>query len=370
MKTIDILGRFHVLQLFLLLLLIIVGTDSGNAQSFLLRNDYDTNYIYSATEKLTTRVFSSVSYTDVTIHDRNLKSNLSYSIHSKLHFGVGFNYSVFGFNFSMSPFKNTTNDDKYGKTQSLDLRMNLYGRSLIFDLYLISHSGFYLSNPGSILEGWTDKDTYPLRPDIHVFSAGLVTQYILRNKKFSLRATYLQNEWQKKSAGSFIVGASFFYLQYNADSSFIPDNIKYPDFIEGYKFNYSSSLNFGLNAGYSHTFVLKQHFFLSMGLSLGPQFGYSVLGSEDINQATKSAFTVGLDGLLRVGTGYNSKKIYAGVFFISENLAHTISVSDAGSILSIGIVKLNFVYRFTLKKPIKFLNPNYWKFIQHKDGEK
>ena len=59
--------------------------------------------------------------------------------------------------------------------------------------------------------------------------------------------------------------------------------------------------------------------------------------------------------------------IYAGIFFISQNLAHSIAISEAGTILSIGIVKLNLVYRFTLKKPIKFLNPNYWKFLQSKD---
>jgi len=367
MKTMLIKREFCYLQMFLLLLLILVGIDSSKAQSFLLRNDYDTNYIYSATEKLTTRVLSSVSYTDVTIRDLNLKQNISYSIHSKLHFGFGFNYSVFGANLSFSPFRNTVDDDKYGKTNSVDLRLNFYGRSLIFDLYLISHTGFYLSNPVSIIEEWTNAEAYPLRPDIHVFSVGIVTQYILKSKKFSLRATYLQNEWQKKSAGSFILGIEFFYLEYNADSSFIPDDIKYPDFLGGCKFNYSSSFNFGINAGYSYTFVLKQHYFLSMGLSLGPQFGYSVLGSEDINQATKSAFTVGLNGLVRLGVGYNSKNIYAGIFFISQNLAHSIAISEAGTILSIGIVKLNLVYRFTLKKPIKFLNPNYWKFLQSKD---
>lgn len=341
--------------------------EKSYSQSFFLKNDYDTTYIYSATEKLTSRLLSSISDTEISFRDRNLNSTLTYSINSELHFGFGFNYSVFGVNVSFSPFNNVSEESKYGKTKSIDLRINLYGRSVIFDLYLLNHSGFYLSNPEAILEGWTDVEGHPLRPDIHVFSTGIVTQYIFNNKKFSLRATYLQNEWQKKSAGSFIVGASLFYMLFDADSSFIPSNIQNPDFIGGYKLNHSSSLNIGVNGGYSYTFVLKQNFFVSLGLTVGPQFSYSVVTSEYMSQSRNAAGTFGLNGLLRGGLGYNSKKIYVGIFFISENLGHTSALNNVSSLLSTSIIKLNLVYRFTLKKPIKFLNPNYWKFLYPKE---
>ncbi|MFK5857409.1 MAG: DUF4421 family protein [Bacteroidota bacterium] len=351
-------------------ILIVVGSFSqeSKAQSFLLKNDYDTNYIHSATEELTSRLLSSISYTDILFRDQKLNTTLSYSIHSRYRFGIGFNYSVFGINLTFSPFNNSANNAKYGETKSIDLRMNLYGRSVIFDLYLIKHKGFYLSNPESVLEIWPYEETYPLRPDISVFSTGLVTQYIFNNKKFSLRATYLQNEWQKKSSGSVIVGAALFYSLYNADSSFIPKNIKHPDFLGGLHFNHSSSINFGINGGYSHTFVLKQHFFLSAGLTVGPQFIYTALKCDSQTQASKYAGTFGINALFRTGFGYNSKKIYAGVFFISENLANATIISDATTLMSVGIFKLNFVYRFTLNKPIKFLNPNYWKFLQPKEN--
>lgn len=359
-------NRFRVLQLTIVLLLTVSFGMNSYSQSFLLKNDYDTNYIYSATEELTTRLLSSVSYTDIVFRDQKLNKTLSYSIHSKPHIGFGFNYSIFGINLSFSPTNNSLANEKYGETKSIDLRMNLYGRSVIFDLYLISHTGFYLSNPESIFEIWPDEETYPLRPDIKVFSTGLVTQYIINNKKFSLRATYLQNEWQKKSAGSVIIGASFFYSLFTADSSFIPKDIKHEDFIGGINFNHSSSLNLGINGGYSHTFVVKQHFFFSMGLTIGPQFTYTVLKCEDESEPTRAAVSFGINGLLRAGIGYNSRKIYAGVFFISENIANTTIINNASSLLSVGIIKLNLVYRFTLNKPIKFLNPNYWKFLQQK----
>ncbi len=358
---------YCILKLLLILIVIIAFGIKSNAQSVFLKNDYDTSYIHSATEELTSRLLSSISYTDILFRDQNLNATLAYSVHSKYRFGIGFNYSIFGINLSFSPFNNSAADSKYGETKSIDLRMNLYGRSVMFDLYLIKHTGFYLSNPESILIGYTDQDTYPLRPDIKVFSTGIVTQYIVNNKKYSMRATYLQNEWQKKSSGSLIFGVSIFYSQYNADSSFIPTNIKYPDFLGGLNFNHSSSMNFGVNGGYSYTFVVKQHFFLSAGLTVGPQFIYSVLKCDNQSQPDKSAGSLGINALIRAGIGYNSKKAYVGAFFISENLANTTALNNATTLMSIGIFKLNFVYRFTLKKPIKFLNPNYWKFLQPKE---
>jgi hypothetical protein len=233
----------------------------------------------------------------------------------------------------------------------------------------MSHVGFYLSNPESILNNWEDNGTYPLRPDMTMFSTGIVSQYLFNNKKFSLRATYLQNEWQRKSAGSFIVGGSFFYSHFHGDSSFVPSQVNPPDFINGYRFNHSSSYNLGINGGYIHTFVVKEHFFATLGLSIGPQISYVSTSCVDSDQPNYNAFRIGFNGGVRAGIGYNSRRIFVGMFFISENLTHKLSIDDVTSSMTAGILKLNFAYRFTLKKPIKFLNPNYWKFLQPRQSE-
>jgi len=310
------------------------------------------------------RTFTSLSYAGLSYRDNKINKNLDYGIDSKYAIGIGANYSVFGINLSFSPWQSSLSDSKYGKTKSLDFRMNLYGRKIIYDLYLLSHSGFYLSNPKSIIDGWTDTDSYPLRPDMKMFSAGIVAQYIFNNKKFSMRATYLQNERQRKSAGSFIVGGTLFYSKFSGDSSFVPSQIIYPDFFGGYKFDQTLSINIGINGGYSHTFVLKEHYFFSLGLSLGPQINYSIVSSVEENVSNINGVTMGLNGLFRSGLGYNSRKFYVGVFIINEFLANQLSVDDISTYLNIGIVRLNFAYRFGLKKPIKFLNPNYWKILQ------
>jgi len=358
------------LSWLLLLLIILTGTLKVKAQEPFLKNIYDTNYICSYTEEFTARTFSSISFASISFRDWELNKDLKYGINSKFSFGLGFNYSVIGINLGFSPLRNSVSNAKYGKTQSFDFRMNLYGRKFIFDLYFMMHSGFYLSNPESILKGWTaEEDAYPLRPDIQLFSTGIVAQYIFNNKKFSMRATYVQNEWQKKSAGSFLVGGEFFYSHFQGDSSFIPSQVDPPEFLGGYHFDNSLSINLGINGGYSHTFVVKRHWFLAIGLSAGPQLSYSVIQEYGNDLSKKSGVTFGISAGLRTGIGYNSRKFYVGVFFINQNLYHNLSASNASSWFSTGIVRLNFAYRFVLKKPIKLLNPNYWKFLQPKENE-
>ena len=362
------LSRFS--SWFLLLFVLFTGTQKVNAQEPFLKNIYDTNYICSYTEELTARTFSSISFASISFQDQELDKDLKYGINSKLSFGLGFNYSVIGINLGVSPLGNSVSNEKYGKTKSFDFRMNLYGRKIIFDLYFMTHSGFYLSNPESILADWPDEsEVYPLRPDIELFSTGIVAQYIFNNKKFSMRATFVQNEWQKKSAGSFLVGGEFFYSHFKGDSSFIPSQVDPPEFLGGYHFDNSLSINLGANVGYSHTFVVKRHWFLAIGLSAGPQLSYSVIQEYGNNLSKKKDITFGVNAGLRTGFGYNSRKFYVGVFFINQNLYHNLSISKASSLFSTGIFKLNLAYRFTLRKPIKFLNPNYWKFLQPKENE-
>jgi len=358
-----------VLPILLLLLLMAVSVDRSSAQILFLKNTYDTNYICSYTEDFTGRAFSSISSAGLAFADKNLSKNLAYAIHSKLNIGLGFNYSIIGINFGFSPFHNSLADDKYGQTKSFDFRMNMYGRSIIFDLYFMTHQGFYLSNPESILKDWPKGDTFPLRPDIQLFSTGLVAQYIFNHQKFSMRATYVQNEWQKKSAGSFLVGGEFFYSHFQGDSSFIPDQVEPPEFLGGNSFDNSLSINLGISGGYSHTFVIKQHVFIALGASIGPQMSYSAFKSSEEN-LSNAGVTFGFNLNFRTGFGYNSEKFYIGVFLINENLYHELSHSDASSLFTMGILKLNFAYRFTLKKPIKFLNPNYWKCLQPKADRK
>ena len=65
------------------------------------------------------------------------------------------------------------------------------------------YKGYYLSGGLAAPPG----EQYYIRPDIGLSLGGIAFYRALNDKKFSYQAGLLQNEWQRKSAGSILVGA-------------------------------------------------------------------------------------------------------------------------------------------------------------------
>lgn len=329
--------------------------------------DYDTNYYHSYTDKLTTRLYSSVKYANFSIVDQDLRESLSYKVNNKIMLGFGANYSVFGLNIAFNLPFNDRDVDKYGQTEYLDLQTHLYLRKYVIDFYLQRYQGFYLDNSESMFDKLMITDSFPKRPDIRIVDAGLSVQYVLNSRKFSYRAAYIQNEWQKKSAGSFIIGASFFFVMVKGDSTVIPTQVIPHDFAGGMNYDKSTQISFGINAGYTHTFVAWKKYFLVVGLSVGPALGNTSVHETDMNLVTKSGVTINLNALGRTSLGYNSDKFYVGVFYINQVIGNKLPQENVWNFFNTGNFRFNVVYRFNLAKPIKILNPDYWKIL-HKNA--
>lgn len=341
-----------------------IGQSQTNTYTAL---NYDTNYYQSYTDKLTTRLYSSVKYTNFSIRDQSLKKSVNYDVNNQVMLGFGANYSVFGLNIAFNLPFNKKDFDQYGETEYIDLQSHLYLRKYVVDFYLQRYKGFYLNNPMEILQNWIVADSFPKRPDIRIIDAGLAVQYIFNSKKFSYRAAYIQNEWQKKSAGSFILGASVFYVMVKGDSSLIPQKVNPTDFAAGNKYDKSTQFSLGINAGYTHTFVAWKKFFLVIGLSAGPAIGNTSVHQTNLNQTTKSDISLNFNALGRASFGYNSDKFYMGVFYLNQIIGNELPQEDVWNFVNVGNFRFNLVYRFNLKKPIKLLNPDYWKFL-HKEN--
>ena len=323
--------------------------------------DYDTNYYHSYTDKLTTRLYSPVKYSNFSILDRSLNKSIDYNVNNKIMLGFGANYSVFGLNIAFNLPFNERDYDRYGETEYIDLQSHLYLRKYVVDFYLQRYKGFYLNNANEVVENWLVVDSFPKRPDIRIIDAGLGVQYIFNSKKFSYRAAYIQNEWQKRSAGSFILGASIFYAMVKGDSSLIPNTVTPPDFAGGSKYDKSTQISLGINAGYTYTLVVWKKVFLVMGLSVGPALGSTSVQETDVYDPLKSGVTINLNAVGRSSLGYNSDKFYVGVFYLNQIIGNRLPQEDVWNILNTGNFRFNLVYRFNLKKPIQFLNPENWK---------
>ena len=326
---------------------------------------YDTNYYRSYIEDLTTRLYSSVKYTNFSIYNWDKRAGLHYNTNRQIILGFGFNYSIFGLNIGLNfPFINDRNNDRYGDSDYIDLQSHIYARKVNIDLYLQYYEGYYITNPTKVIEDWPSNDTFPKRPDIKTYNIGFNVQYIFNHRKYSYRAAFVQNEWQKKSAGSWIAGANFFYVIQHGDSSIIPRNISPEDLFYGLQYNRSDVLNIGISGGYYYTLVISKHAFLSAGLAVGPSIGYSWLDRQDKEKLQTSGVNMNMNGLFRSALGYNSERLYVGVSFLHQMVINQLPVKEVWQYFNTGNFRINLSYRFKLKKPIKFLNPRYWKITE------
>lgn len=336
----------NIRSLALLFLFSICVSDvSAQRWKKLFRTENDDKYIEDHTEDLTVRLYGSRKYTYYDMVDGRLKEEVLYRPNSTNNLGVGVNYKFLGLNLGFNfPFVNNDNA-RYGKTKYLDLQSHVYLRKLVIDFYGQYYKGYYLANRR------INPTPVDLRPDMYNKDIGLNVQYIFNSKRFSYRAAYLQNEYQKKSAGSFMIGGEFFAWQMRGDSVLVPQNLGVNGFFDDETFNKTSSLSIAANAGYAHTFVIEKHFFITLSLT----------GSAGVNQTTfrypdtrrpQRAIGWQLNNTIRFSVGYNSSRYFAGIHYVDITTRSESPVNRAYQIFGAGNFRFSLVRRFALKKPL------------------
>jgi hypothetical protein len=211
-----------------------------------------------------------------------------------------------------------------------------------------------------MINDWSEEDGYPVRPDLRLRSFALSVQYFKNGDKYSFKAVFNQNEWQKKSAGSLILAGGFNYIITNADSLLIPDDLVYDNFFQDQNFKDSRLFSLGPSIGYAHTFVLFKHLFITGSWHGGVTIGFTNISGMDSDDTEKTGFAWHFHSNLRLGFGYNSRKWYAGFSYLNHAVRNQAPVNRGWLHFDTGNFRLNLVRRFALKKPIKLLNPQLW----------
>jgi hypothetical protein len=292
-------------------------------------------------ELVTGRFYFSRKYTGLLVQDAGRGVELDYRPNTTLNMGIGATYRSFTLNLAYGfPFLNP--DEGRGKTRYLDLQAHLYGRKSTIDLFGQFYNGFYLQPKGA---GINDS-TYYVRPDLILREFGASYQYIFNHRRFSYRAAALQNEWQYRSAGTFLLGAEFFTGRAQADSSIYPvllagDSV--PDV------NRLRFIEFGPNFGYAYTLVLARRYFLTASLSISMDYNRTEYldGSGGTLQQGLSP-----NSLFRVYAGYNSARSALTVTFTNSRVSLSSGETNSVSI-NTGNVRINYVRRFTAGPRLK-----------------
>lgn len=277
-----------------------------------LNEKVDTGYISDKSKMLTVRLLgSSKYYNHRLIDDRNI---LSYKANNNYNIGVGAVYGSLGANVTVkAPFIN--NDTAaYGKTKKLDVHTFLFPRKLVADGYFQYYKGFYVDEKG-VTQTFLPADKRPLRPDITTLHIGANASYVFHAEKFSFRAAFIQNEYQKKSAGTPLLGGNIHYNSITGDSAIIPSDISYAHFFDNSHFNNSAAFSIGIHGGYGYTRVIAKHFFITGVALVGVGGNYAYLRDDANNIFTEKT---GLQANLsyKAAIGYNSETFYAGLLYM------------------------------------------------------
>jgi hypothetical protein len=318
---------------------------------------YDSNYISSYSTDYTTRLYSSIKYSMMGYDDGNVSERLAYKPNNKMLLGIGVNHGILGLNIGINlPFINE-DDDKYGETKYYDFTLRVFAPKFNLTGYLQNYRGFYLRNTSTMIQGWQEGDPYYIRPDVRTNTIGLDISYIFNNSRFSIRSAVVQTEWQKKSAGSMIVGGSIIYNVTVGDSSLVPTRIISPYFYGGLDFNRSDNFSIGPQIGYAYTLVIKRHFFITGSINGALNAGFTRLQPVDDEDKIKSGLIAGFRTEVLISAGYNSSRWYFGMSYMNMGITNQAPLPDCSISYDTGMFRMNVVRRFHTRQPIRLLNP-------------
>ena len=329
----------------------LLATYSTIRENHLLANGFDekkknivrTPYISSFRNQLILRTYFSRKFTGLSFEDRESSKSINYLPNTSLNFGVGFTYHSFTLNLGLGlPFLN--NRDEQGKTLYLDLQTNFHSRKWLINGYVQLYKGMYLQNTAEIFPMYALP--FYLRPDILTKVFGISAIRSPNGHKHSIRASLVQDERQKKSAGSLLYGLEFYYVLANSDESpLIPEEISIGPLSSHASFTRTTLIKAGPSVGYVHTFVLSRKFFLMLSLTLNIGLGHHSYSQD--KTSVRSHYDVYSGVFTRAAIGYNSDNWFVGVSFVNN----TIGISSASDGLNNSANVGNF--RFNVAKRIQ-----------------
>lgn len=294
-----------------------------------------TSYYQTYNRQITGRFFLSNKFTNLNLRGDNYF--LRYKPITSYNVGFGFTYQWLTLNVGYGfGFINPNLDRK--NTRAIDLQFHPYGRKIAIDVLGQFYKGFRLPEENDFL-----------REDIRVNVVGATAQYIFNHEEFSYRAAFLQSEWQKKSAGSWLAGFEFYTGGVRGDTSMVPARLK-SDKLKSINF-----VEVGPNVGYAYTFVYREHFFATGSASVSLDLGFNTSTTEE-GKERSSGFSP--NTLFKVFAGYNSAKWAITAIYLNNGVRLAPTIDEKRVALNTGNFRVHLAYRFKPgKRARKLLQP-------------
>nr|WP_299337700.1 DUF4421 family protein [Allomuricauda sp.] len=273
-------------------------------------------YIETFPDKFTVRVGLLNTSNSFVFTDTNTANRVELEPNKKTYLGVSFLFRSLELDLGFSPDFISNNTDNEG-SRLFTLNFRMFWNQWMQTLDFYSQKGFFVN---------TDLGNEQF-PSIRTLKVGGTTAYIF-NQKFSFRAVGFQNEWQKKSAGSFIPRFTFYYTRYGLQGTDFDDDV--------------NSYDIAIGPGYHYNLVIDENYLFGVGSTAGA--GINITSSP--TETTTSAL---YELILRGNVGYNSERFYSGInaniIFLEHNENRQTRLDDRISFLEFYVG-----YRFNAPK--------------------
>lgn len=245
------------------------------------------------------------------------KPNLPWSV------GLGVNYKWIGTELTVKlPFLGYDVNRK-GRTKQFGAKVNLNRNHYLMAAQYHSYRGFYLYNPELLQPDWLDRfTTYPSRDDLRSQTAEIHVLYQTNPLQFSVPATLLQREGQRRNAYSWVLGGFLTYQNIRADSALIPTALQ-TEFQAQAQLRGIRTIALGVDVGYTKTFVFRKYFFASF--SARPGVSLLLQQTTSVAEPSVSRLKAGWEGIASLTLGYSTDSYYGGIYSSTSWVNRTFS---------------------------------------------
>ena len=335
-------GRYFLWQAFTAALMFIYSMACAQKGQPL---QHDSSYYASYRDKLVARVYLSRKYNGAGLEPgEEYIPDMKYKPNSTLNIGIGASYRSITINIGVGLTSFNPNKEK-GETNYLDLQAHFYTRSWNFDLIGQFYRGYYLTPQGlASPEG----KTYYVRPDLRIQMGGLAVFRALNERKFSFQAGLVNNEWQKKSAGSILIGGQGIYGSMHGDSTLVPTEVD--SVYAARDINKLHFFELGPGIGYAYAFIFKQHYYALASVATIVNFRFS-REIEGGHYADKTDFSPAFN--FHAAIGYNAEKWNLAMIWVAAQFYVRGQASGYQYSFYSGNYRLMYARRFVLGRKVK-----------------
>ena len=336
----------HRLSLFLLFYLCFYFSNAQDIEEDTVVMNYDTTYIRDYRERLSLSLLFDFQNYFIAVFQEDedflqFTSNLP-----RPQYGVRGSYKWLNFSISFAIPRLSIVNSSYSQSQGFSIGFRPTLRKFYFSSFYEDFKGYRLLNStpnlGNNLQEFPELRTQTFFNTIY---------YGVNSKRFSYRNLIFQNEQQRKSAGSVLIGLTGGFKRTNTPSNnpIIPDTSGGNQGLIGLDY-----FSFGFNLGYAYTFVIHERFNASIMLVPGVQYVEGVYKIQDGSEREVDT-RLGYNAEARFQLGYNSERFFGGIALTSYLLSNWINEETPVSTLH-NYFRFTIGYHFKLR-PVKMLEP-------------